>query len=114
MVASAALAALAAVEAAPAVGRTGSRGLAVPSDARQLIVVSSPTDRPPPPGYLATLRTYTRASLKSPWRPVFGASQAETGSGHLLPRAPAARVITPRRSGYSASGARCTATTRIR
>jgi cell wall-associated NlpC family hydrolase/L,D-peptidoglycan transpeptidase YkuD (ErfK/YbiS/YcfS/YnhG family) len=50
-----------------------------------LIVVSSATDDPPAPGYLATLRTYQRANSRSPWRPVFAAWQAETGSGHLLP-----------------------------
>jgi gamma-D-glutamyl-L-lysine dipeptidyl-peptidase len=41
----------------------------------------------PTPGYLATLRTYERANGRSPWRPVFGAWRAETGSGHLLPAA---------------------------
>jgi L,D-peptidoglycan transpeptidase YkuD (ErfK/YbiS/YcfS/YnhG family) len=66
--------------------RAGTR-LRIPASARQLIVVSSPTDDPPPPGYLATLRTYKRAGAQSPWRPVFAAWQAETGSGHLLPAA---------------------------
>lgn len=56
--------------------------LHIPSSADQLIVVSSPTDDPP--GALATLRTYQRAGPGAPWRPVFGAWQAETGSGHLL------------------------------
>ena len=71
------------------VPRAGSRdaGLAIPASADQLIVVSSPTDDPPAPGYLATLRTYRRASSRSPWRPVFGPWQVETGSGHLLPAA---------------------------
>jgi gamma-D-glutamyl-L-lysine dipeptidyl-peptidase len=59
-----------------------STGLAIPSSANQLIVVSSPTDDPP--DYLATLRVYERANRTSPWRPVFGPWQAETGSGHLL------------------------------
>ncbi len=61
--------------------------LAIPADARELIVVSSPTDDPPAPGYLATLRTFERADRASPWRPVFAAWPAETGSGHLLPAA---------------------------
>ena len=56
---------------------------AVPADADQLIVVSSPTYDPPAPGYLATLRTYSRANRWSPWRPVFPTWQAETGYGHL-------------------------------
>jgi cell wall-associated NlpC family hydrolase/L,D-peptidoglycan transpeptidase YkuD (ErfK/YbiS/YcfS/YnhG family) len=68
---------------AQAAGRGGS--LRVPANADQLIVVSSPTDDPR--GSLATLRMYERASPRSPWRPVFGAWQAETGSGHLLPAA---------------------------
>jgi gamma-D-glutamyl-L-lysine dipeptidyl-peptidase len=55
----------------------------IPTRADQLIVVSSPTDDPP--GYLATLRGYQRASADSPWRPVLGPWQAETGSGHLQP-----------------------------
>ncbi len=59
--------------------------LRIPASADQLIVVSSATDDPPAPGYLATLRTYQRANSRSPWRPVFAAWQAETGSGHLLP-----------------------------
>jgi len=58
--------------------------LTIPASADELIVVSSPTDDPPAPGYLATLRTYARANSRSPWRPVFAAWQAETGSGHLL------------------------------
>jgi L,D-peptidoglycan transpeptidase YkuD (ErfK/YbiS/YcfS/YnhG family) len=57
----------------------------IPANADQLIVVSSPNDDPPPPGYLATLRTYQRANGSSPWRAVFPAWQAETGSGHLIP-----------------------------
>jgi L,D-peptidoglycan transpeptidase YkuD (ErfK/YbiS/YcfS/YnhG family) len=58
--------------------------LVVPADADQLIVVSSPTDDPPAPGYLATLRTYERTGDAAVWRPVFAAWHAETGSGHLL------------------------------
>jgi L,D-peptidoglycan transpeptidase YkuD (ErfK/YbiS/YcfS/YnhG family) len=54
---------------------------APPASARQLIVVSSPTDYPP--GYLATLRTYERSGPQARWHPVFGPWQAETGSGHL-------------------------------
>jgi L,D-peptidoglycan transpeptidase YkuD (ErfK/YbiS/YcfS/YnhG family) len=80
----AAFVALAAPAAAPAIA-VGTPRLVIPPGADQLIVVSSPTDEPPAPGYLATLRTYTRANARSPWRPVFGALQAETGSGHLLP-----------------------------
>jgi L,D-peptidoglycan transpeptidase YkuD (ErfK/YbiS/YcfS/YnhG family) len=59
--------------------------LSIPAKADQLIVVSSRNDDPPPPGYLATLRTYQRANGSSPWRSVFPAWRAETGSGHLLP-----------------------------
>lgn len=62
---------------------TGPARFKVPRSADQLIVVSSKTDDPSPPGYLATLRTYQRADNRSPWRPVFGAWQAETGVGHL-------------------------------
>jgi L,D-peptidoglycan transpeptidase YkuD (ErfK/YbiS/YcfS/YnhG family) len=57
----------------------------IPAKADQLIVVSSANDDPPPPGYLATLRTYQRVNGSSPWRAVFPAWQAETGSGHLVP-----------------------------
>jgi L,D-peptidoglycan transpeptidase YkuD (ErfK/YbiS/YcfS/YnhG family) len=70
-----------AAAASGAAGRV--RRLEVPATARQLIVVSSPTDNPPAPGHLATLRPYQRASSSSPWHPVFGAWKAETGSGHL-------------------------------
>ncbi len=55
----------------------------IPASADQLIVVSSPTYDPPPPGYVATLRTYRRANTSSPWERVFPAWQAETGYGHL-------------------------------
>jgi L,D-peptidoglycan transpeptidase YkuD (ErfK/YbiS/YcfS/YnhG family) len=67
---------------APRAGAAGRR-LEIPADADQLIVVSSPTDDPPPPGYLATLRTYERTNGRSPWRRVFAAWPTETGSGHL-------------------------------
>ncbi len=60
-----------------------SQVLKIRASADQLIVVASPTGDPPGPGYLATLRTYERAGSGSRWRPVFGAWQAETGSGHL-------------------------------
>ncbi len=58
------------------------RHLVIPSDADQLIVVSSPTADPP--GYLATFRTYERASDSKPWHQVFRTWQAETGSGHMI------------------------------
>ncbi|MGO9973383.1 MAG: L,D-transpeptidase family protein [Solirubrobacteraceae bacterium] len=61
--------------------------LQVPASADQLIVLASPTDDPPAPGYLATLQTYQRTSATAPWRAVFPVWQAETGSGHLLPAA---------------------------
>ncbi len=80
MVGAAVVAALIASPAAQAATRD--TGLAIPSRANQLIVVSSPTDDPP--GYLATLRVYQRAGPASPWRLVFGPWEAETGSGHLL------------------------------
>jgi L,D-peptidoglycan transpeptidase YkuD (ErfK/YbiS/YcfS/YnhG family) len=57
----------------------------IPAGADQLIVISSPNDDPSAPDYLATLRTYQRENGDSPWRAVFPAWQAETGSGHLLP-----------------------------
>ena len=60
----AALAGPAAVDAAPAIAGRGPR-LVIPPSAEQLIVVSSPTDDPPAPGYLATLRTYTRANARA-------------------------------------------------
>ena len=63
--------------------RARATNLTIPASANQLIVVSSPTNDPPE--YLATLRAYQRANADSPWRPVFGPWQAETGSGHLLP-----------------------------
>ncbi len=60
-----------------------SQRLKIPAKAEQLIVVSSPTDNPSPPGYLATLRAYQRSGSRSPWRRAFGTWRAETGSGHL-------------------------------
>ena len=63
---------------------TRSSALAIPASSDQLIVVSSPTAEPAPPGYLARLRAFERTNPESPWRPVFGAWQVETGSGHLL------------------------------
>jgi L,D-peptidoglycan transpeptidase YkuD (ErfK/YbiS/YcfS/YnhG family) len=67
---------------APAAAALASHaGFAIPASARQLVVVSSPTYDPAPPGYLAGLRTFRRTSASSPWKPVFPAWQAETGSG---------------------------------
>lgn len=81
LAAAVALAAIALGGAAHTAVARGAR-LSIPADADQLVVVSSRTDDPP--GYLATLRTYQRANPHSPWRPVFGPWQAETGSGRLL------------------------------
>jgi L,D-peptidoglycan transpeptidase YkuD (ErfK/YbiS/YcfS/YnhG family) len=67
---------------APATAGRGPR-FAIPARADQLIVVSSPTYDPAPPGYLATLRTYERAGRRAPWRRAFAAWPAETGYGHL-------------------------------
>ncbi len=58
-------------------------GFSVPANADQLIVVSSSTADPAPPGYLATLRGFTRTGPSAPWRLAFGPWQAETGYGHL-------------------------------
>jgi L,D-peptidoglycan transpeptidase YkuD (ErfK/YbiS/YcfS/YnhG family) len=66
--------------AAAGTSAAGSR-FSIPATARQLIVVSSPTYDPP--GYLASFRTFERASASLPWRPVFGAWHAEIGSGEL-------------------------------
>jgi len=60
----------------------------IPASARELIVVSSPTYDPP--GYLASFRTFARASASSPWKLVSGPWQAETGRGHSSQ--PGARV----------------------
>ena len=59
----------------------GSGRFHVPSRARELIVVSSPTYHPA--RYLATLRAYTRTGPGAPWRLRFGPWAAETGYGHL-------------------------------
>jgi L,D-peptidoglycan transpeptidase YkuD (ErfK/YbiS/YcfS/YnhG family) len=68
--------------AAPAAGaHARAPNLAPPRAARQLILVSSPTYEPA--GYLASLRTFQRASAAAPWKPVFPAWQAEIGSGGL-------------------------------
>ncbi len=74
-------AAAAIVFTAPAAARAAR--MAIPRDANQLIVVSSPTSAPS--DYVATLRAYQRADAHAAWRPVFGPWAAETGSGHLLP-----------------------------
>jgi L,D-peptidoglycan transpeptidase YkuD (ErfK/YbiS/YcfS/YnhG family) len=67
--------------AAGALGPSQSR-FRVPATARQLIVVSSPTyDQA---DYLATFRSFQRVNASSPWRAVFRAWQAETGSGHIV------------------------------
>jgi L,D-peptidoglycan transpeptidase YkuD (ErfK/YbiS/YcfS/YnhG family) len=73
-----------ATAAAPVSRDLAVRRFELPSSARQLIVVSSPTTAPAAPGYLATFTTYDRLGPRSPWRPVFPRWQAETGSGHLL------------------------------
>jgi L,D-peptidoglycan transpeptidase YkuD (ErfK/YbiS/YcfS/YnhG family) len=54
----------------------------IPTSARQLIVVSSPTYAPA--DYLATLRSFRRASANSAWEPVLPTWQAEIGSGHIV------------------------------
>ena len=79
----AALAATVLLAEAPAAGAR----LRIPAAASQLLVVSSPTARPPAPGYLATFRAYERSGGHSRWRLVFGPWPAETGSGHLVPAA---------------------------
>ncbi|HEX3873880.1 MAG TPA: L,D-transpeptidase family protein [Solirubrobacteraceae bacterium] len=60
----------------------GPDDFSVPSSARQLILVSSPTYRPR--GSLATLRTFRRPTGSSPWEPVFATWTAEIGSGELV------------------------------
>jgi L,D-peptidoglycan transpeptidase YkuD (ErfK/YbiS/YcfS/YnhG family) len=60
--------------------RLGDR-FSIPSSARELIVVSSPTYDPP--GYLATFRSFERTSAAARWRVAFPAWQAEIGSGEL-------------------------------
>ncbi len=61
--------------------RSGASRFSIPASARQLIVVTSPTYDPP--GYLASFQSFQRATASSPWQPVFGAWQAEIGSGEL-------------------------------
>jgi L,D-peptidoglycan transpeptidase YkuD (ErfK/YbiS/YcfS/YnhG family) len=53
----------------------------IPPSALQLVVVSSPVYDPA--DHLASFRSFSRKSLSSPWRPVFGAWQAEIGSRGL-------------------------------
>lgn len=67
--------------AAAAVGVPQAR-FVIPTSARQLVVVSSPTYAPS--NYLATLRSFRRASANSAWEPVFPTWQAEIGSGHIV------------------------------
>lgn len=54
----------------------------IPTSARQLIVVSSPTYDPP--GDLATLQSFQRASPSAPWRQEFPTWKAEIGAGELV------------------------------
>ncbi len=60
-------------------GRAGLGGdrFSVPSDATELVVVSSPSYHPP--GSIATLQAYERAGRHSPWRAVTPKWQAEIG-----------------------------------
>jgi L,D-peptidoglycan transpeptidase YkuD (ErfK/YbiS/YcfS/YnhG family) len=78
-----AIACLACLAGPPA--RAGARAaqprFSIAAQTRQLIVVWSPTYDPP--GHLASFRTFERLSASSPWMPVFGAWQAEIGSGEL-------------------------------
>jgi len=60
----------------------GSDNFSIPSSAQQLIVVSSRAYDPP--GYLAMVQTFQRASTTSPWEPVFATWRAEIGSGDLV------------------------------
>jgi L,D-peptidoglycan transpeptidase YkuD (ErfK/YbiS/YcfS/YnhG family) len=80
----------------------GPDNFAIPSTARQLIVVSSPTYRPP--GYLATFQTFQRASASSSWEPVFAGWKAEIGSGDLVNVRHFGDYATP--TGVFAIGAR--------
>jgi L,D-peptidoglycan transpeptidase YkuD (ErfK/YbiS/YcfS/YnhG family) len=54
----------------------------IPPEARQLVVVSSPSADPA--GSIAVLRAYARVPHSSRWRLVFGPWAAETGGGGLL------------------------------
>ncbi len=67
-------------DASPAASTSLER-FSIPASARQLIVVSSPTYDPPE--YLASFRTFERLNASAPWREVFPAWRAETGSGEL-------------------------------
>ena len=67
--------------ASTAVARSSSTRFTVPTTARELVVVTSPTYDPA--NYLASFSAYQRASASSPWRRVFGTWQAEIGSGDL-------------------------------
>jgi L,D-peptidoglycan transpeptidase YkuD (ErfK/YbiS/YcfS/YnhG family) len=58
--------------------------LVVPPGARQLVVVSSPTDDPPGPQAIAELRVYVRVGHGARWRRVWGPWASETGAGHLV------------------------------
>ena len=66
---------------AAAAGSGARSRFTVPTTARQLIVVSSPGYDPP--GYLASFRSFARATASAPWKPVFPAWQTEIGSGEL-------------------------------
>lgn len=59
----------------------GSGRFHIPRGARQLLVVSSPTHDPP--GYLATVRVFTRPTAGATWHLRFGPWPAEIGYGHL-------------------------------
>jgi L,D-peptidoglycan transpeptidase YkuD (ErfK/YbiS/YcfS/YnhG family) len=60
----------------------GPDNFSIPASARELIVVSSRTYRPP--GSLAGFQTFRRASASAPWEPVFARWRAEIGSGELV------------------------------
>jgi L,D-peptidoglycan transpeptidase YkuD (ErfK/YbiS/YcfS/YnhG family) len=60
----------------------GPESFSIPSSAKQLIVVSSPTYDPP--DYLASFQTFQRADASSPWKRVFTRWRAEIGSGDLV------------------------------
>jgi L,D-peptidoglycan transpeptidase YkuD (ErfK/YbiS/YcfS/YnhG family) len=69
-------------EAGAAAAGSGRSRFSVPASARELVVVSSPSYDPP--GYLASFRTFSRASATSAWKPVFPAWQSEIGSGEIV------------------------------
>jgi L,D-peptidoglycan transpeptidase YkuD (ErfK/YbiS/YcfS/YnhG family) len=60
----------------------GPDSFSIPSSAHELIVVSSPTYDPP--GYLASFRTYERATASSPWEPELPTWRAEIGAGDFV------------------------------